>query len=92
MINNLISLIWKKHKKKPLNTLNLVSNMTHQIEAGSVLFLGGDDAHDNAEDAAQNAGNPVEVQHAARVMQSVTRKIFNMLQSDSRLFVFVTTG
>ena len=42
--------------------------MTHQIEAGSVLFLGGDDAHDDAEDTAQHAWNPVQVQHAAGVM------------------------
>ena len=54
--------------------------MTHQIEAGSVLFLGGDDAHDDAEDAAQHAGDPVEVQHATRVVQSVTRKLLQVTE------------
>ena len=41
------------------------ANGTDQIEAGPVLLLGGDDAHDDAEDAAQHAGDPVQVKHAA---------------------------
>ena len=58
-----------------MKILNLGIDMTYQIEAGSVLLLGGDDAHDDAEDAAQHAGNAVQVQHAARVVQPGTGKI-----------------
>ena len=45
--------------------------MSYQVEAGSVLFLGGDDAHDDAEDAAQQARNAVQVQDTAGVVQPV---------------------